>query len=52
MIPENMSAHTCYCFVCGRNVKEAEKTIRALEQRIEDLKDQNRVLHGITIRRD
>jgi|TARA_B110000977_G_scaffold195067_1_gene272832 hypothetical protein len=44
-----MNRHTCYCYGCGENIKEAAKRIKALEQRVIDLELQNKILHKISL---
>lgn len=45
-------AHTCYCFSCGDDVKESRARIRALENRVQELELQNRVLHTLTLNQE
>ena len=41
-----MNRHTCYCRVCGANIKEQAQTIKDHKRRVVELELQNEVLHN------
>ena len=42
-----MNRHTCYCRVCGANIKEQAQTIKDHKRRVAELELQNKVLHSM-----
>ena len=42
-----MNRHTCYCRVCGANIKEQAQTIKDHKRRVAELELQNEVLHSM-----
>ena len=42
-----MNRHTCYCRVCGANIKEQAQTIKDHKRRVVELELQNEVLHSM-----